>query len=419
MVRFIHLSDLHLGVRHAMLQPNTKKFKVGRDSFVNWFNKITLDNFRRAVEYAGEKGIDLILVAGDIFDSADSSLAFSGKLSGVLEEAVDHGISTIFIAGNHDANIRRRLSISLSLFTRRISRDIRYFDVMWTGDLERGIKGEPVILNLSKGDLDVVPLPYIHPAKDWKGKMTVYIEKAAKVSKARYKVLLAHLEVAGIKYSERSRATPPTEAVRLEVVSKSDLRSNLYDYVALGHIHLMQLVSGNAYYSGSLNRIRFDEADDTKYFLDVELDGNRARVNPVEVDCVKMVRVDVSLDRDASQDKVLNEILGKTPNPEDSLVSIKPVILSEAVEKIDYGRWLNKAMEKLFEEGAAGVKILPAERLYVKASKPRVSSLGRRNVEEALKQYIEHEYRGLDEELRRRIYEKALEYLGGGGGYEA
>ena len=56
-----------------------------------------------------------------------------------------------------------------------------------------------------------------------------------------------------------------------------------YDYCALGHYHKYLRIAENAYYSGSTERLGFDDAGQEKGFLDVELDTQKIRFVPLKI----------------------------------------------------------------------------------------------------------------------------------------
>jgi len=405
LVRFLHLSDLHLGVRFPQVKVNTSILTGGSYDLMWKFNLITLRNLERAVEYAEEKGIKLLLIAGDIFDRVDNSLIFSEELSVLLERIVKNDMYAVFIAGNHDADRKGEKAASLSLFWRKVSKNIFYYNVLAEEDLLR----DPITLYIKELDVSIVPLPYILPMGDWRMYLNKYLFKAASQAEGRYKLMVGHLQVIGASFSNMYKSSIPEEAVKIDGVYLSDIPYHEFDYVALGHIHLMQRVSSeNVYYSGSLNRIRFDEAWDKKYFLDVEV-GGRLRVTPVEVEPVKMCYVKVDVDSGTSLDEVFEAVYGECSDVRESLVGIVIRVKEEMTS--DRVRYITDKLERqLFEDGVWGVKIR-VDRVYQRKM-DRVHPRGpETSIRELVSEYIGMRYRDLSKDERERLVQKVLEYM--------
>jgi len=116
-----------------------------------------------------------------------------------------------------------------------------------------------------------------------------------------------------------------------------------FDYAALGHIHLHQRIGDYpAYYSGSLNKLRFSEAEDDKYFLDVELDGGEPRVSRIPVEMLNMYFYRLELDRFSSPQEVVEHVLRGMESLEGAMVSLEGPGVSgggeEGVARLRLGR---------------------------------------------------------------------------------
>ena len=92
MFRILHTADWHLGqVFHG----------YDRD----YEHRVFLENLRRIIS---DRKIDALLIAGDIFDTANPSAAAQRRFFGFLADAhADHpNLQTVITAGNHDAGAR-------------------------------------------------------------------------------------------------------------------------------------------------------------------------------------------------------------------------------------------------------------------------------------------------------------------------
>lgn len=79
-------------------------------------------------------------------------------------------------------------------------------------------------------------------------------------------ILMAHLTVIGATGAENPEMTKYDPHLYPE-----DMEG--FDYVALGHIHIHQMVAANAYYAGSVDRNDFNEEGDEKGFIIASFEG--------------------------------------------------------------------------------------------------------------------------------------------------
>ncbi len=98
MLRLVQLSDVHLGARHLSLGERAADQRERQFAA-----------FGRAVEVALATPADLVLVAGDLFDSAVPSKAAVERAAGLLRKLVAAGIPIVLIPGASDAPGRASL----------------------------------------------------------------------------------------------------------------------------------------------------------------------------------------------------------------------------------------------------------------------------------------------------------------------
>ena len=129
-------------------------------------------------------------------------------------------------------------------------------------------------------------------------------------------VLAAHLHVAGAKLPGGHRSDEANEVV----LPPEDLTAD-WAYVALGHVHKPQALAGREQvrYSGSIERLRGDEAEDPKQVVLVEVgpDGRAGSPPPPPLDATPFLLVELAgpdlLDR-------LRQIQAACPEPDRTLV---------------------------------------------------------------------------------------------------
>ncbi len=91
MLRLLHLADVHLGARHADLGDRAAAQRERQ-----------FDAFRAAIDLALAENVDLVLVAGDLFDSNTQPRRTVERVAAELKRLAGGRIRTVIIPGTHD-----------------------------------------------------------------------------------------------------------------------------------------------------------------------------------------------------------------------------------------------------------------------------------------------------------------------------
>jgi len=268
-MRLLHVADLHAG--------KTLR-KVSRNPDLAY----ALDQI---VQFAKENSPNLLLLAGDIFDKANPDNESKELVFDFFLRLKDLGVEVVLVSGNHD-------SYDFMKSIKRLSKlaNVHIYD--------RPSREECVYLF---GDLAIACLPYpservlTSASEDSKLSYAELVSQfirylASKVRDSRHRVLLAHLFVAGSKYTRTEKEATITQHYAINPVSLTED----FDYVALGHIHRHQRVEGaptHAYYSGSLYQLDFSEAGNDKFFNFVILGEGVPKVEPIKLDLKNQLSV--------------------------------------------------------------------------------------------------------------------------------
>jgi exonuclease SbcD len=264
-MRLLHTSDWHLGRsfhREDLLQAQA--------SFVD-----------RLVETVRSERVDVVLVAGDVFDRALPSVDAVLVAHDALRRLAATGARTVVTSGNHDS--ARRLGFGAEL--------IDAAGVHLRTDV-RGV-GVPVLLEDRHGPVAVYGLPYLEPALCCDALGVPERSHAAVLAAAATRVrddlaarpagtrsvVLAHAFVTGGEACESERD------ISVGGVSGAPLSTfDGFDYVALGHLHGRQTLAEAVRYSGSPLPYSFSEEHHTKGMWLVDLDRTGvAAVAPVDL----------------------------------------------------------------------------------------------------------------------------------------
>ena len=240
-MRFFHISDLHLGKR-------VNEFSMINDQF---------DILEKIVLLAKDNRPDAVLIAGDVYDKSMPTVEAVQLLDRFLVRLNELGIMVFMISGNHDSAERVAFGAEL----------LKHSDI----HIVQSYRGQltPIALNDKHGKLNVWMLPYIKPAlvrrESEQQDIVTYTEAMAvalskiKIKTSERNVIVAHQFVTGAETSESEE---------LYIGGSENVDGSLFDlfdYVALGHLHRPQHIGRETLrYCGSPLKYSFSEANDQK-----------------------------------------------------------------------------------------------------------------------------------------------------------
>jgi len=275
-MRILHTSDWHIGHR-LYEQPRIKEHR----QFLNWL-----------LAKIKEQAVDVLLVSGDIFDTAlpssEATDLYYQFLFRLYRETHTHAVIT---AGNHDSPMRLAAP-------REFLRMGRIHVV--------GLASKPaecvITLPSENPSVAIAAVPYLSENELSHISFETEPERAERYRerlKAFYhqcvgymppglpKILMGHLFVQGGKMGNSERNIQIGGATAMQI---SDFPDDV-TYVALGHLHRPHAIGGASYpvqYAGSPLPLRFNEATYVKkvYLLDVPVSGD-AQVEEIEIPIFK------------------------------------------------------------------------------------------------------------------------------------
>ncbi len=232
-----------------------------------------------------EKAVDLVLVAGDVFDTYLPSAEAEEVFFRTVKKLAGEKRAVVIVSGNHDDGVRLAASSPLAgedgiyIFGNRPAS----FPVGGTRQVHAAEGGENyiVIQNGAGERVYINALPYPNEARfrEEKFEGTFAEQMAGWIARGdeNYRgdmphILLSHLFVAGGRTSESERDIDLGGA---RAVPVSCLPAE--GYVALGHLHKKQNIGENIRYSGSLLQYSFDEAPDKSVTL-LKTHGNEIAI---------------------------------------------------------------------------------------------------------------------------------------------
>ncbi|WP_034270006.1 exonuclease SbcCD subunit D [Haloechinothrix halophila] len=221
-------------------------------------------------DIVAEDGVDVVLVAGDVYDRAVPSAEAVRVAGRAFRRIRDAGALLVVTPGNHDSAVR------LGAFGEFTSSEGLYLRTTIDG------LAEPVLLDDEHGSVAFYGIPYLEPDParhsmgiDERGHTGVLGEAMRRINADRAtrdarSVVLAHAFVTGGAGSDSER---PIGVGGVEQVGASVFDGP--DYVALGHLHGPQTLSERLRYCGSPLAYSFSEASHRKsvWRLDLDADG--------------------------------------------------------------------------------------------------------------------------------------------------
>jgi exonuclease SbcD len=275
-MKVLHTSDWHLGQNFM-----GKSREDEHSLFFNWL-----------VDTIKKEDIDVLIVAGDIFDTGtppnyalEMYYNLLGKLSSIGR------IYIIITAGNHD-------SVSTLKAPKKLLESFNTYVIT------SGNEDENELIEIHKDD-DLVgvicAVPFLRDSvvrkamsgqssKDKEFSLNEGIKKhyndlqkcATKLTLGKDIPIIAtgHLTTVGSKLSDSERDIYIGGSLEIE----SNFFGSSFDYVALGHLHINQKVSSeNVRYSGSPIALSFSEASSVKRVNIITFDGKKSSIRVVDI----------------------------------------------------------------------------------------------------------------------------------------
>jgi len=247
-MKFIHLSDLHLGKR-------VNEFSMLEDQ------KYILTKIINIIDEEKPEGV---IIAGDVYDKSVPSAEAVELFDDFLVRLAKRSLKVFVISGNHDSAER------IAFGGRLMDKSGIYMSPVFSGKIE------PITLKDDFGDVNIYMLPFIKPSNVrsfyFENEINTYTDAVKtvienmKIDLSKRNILITHQFVTGAVRSE---------AEDISVGGTDNVDASVFegfDYVALGHIHRSQkCVSDYIRYSGTPLKYSFSEANDNKTVTVVEM----------------------------------------------------------------------------------------------------------------------------------------------------
>lgn len=218
-MRFVHVADVHLDT----------SFPGRSDGVRRRLREASREAFRAAVDLALREDVHALLVAGDLFDSERLSFATERFLLEEARRLGEHGITLVYATGNHDPGSREAGPRSLPWPPNvRVAADGTPRRIAITGHDGRTVGHVTAVGHATSGIRDDLSRRLPKPQGDLP------------------EVAVLHTQVHASAGSAEHHPYAPSE---LSYLTRAG-----YDYWALGHVHVRQVLAQDppVVYPGSL-----------------------------------------------------------------------------------------------------------------------------------------------------------------------
>jgi DNA repair protein SbcD/Mre11 len=278
MVRFAHISDVHLGGWKQQLMQD-----------------LNFQSFQKAIDICIEKKLDFVLIAGDLFDSAYPPIEILKETFGVFRKLNESKIPCFIIAGSHD------YSVSGKTFLDVLEKSGFCKNVFESEQID-----ESIILNPTLYQGTAI---YGYPGK----KSSLEIPELRKIkindSPGMFKILMLHTTI------DKAKGNLPIDSLETELIPEAD-------YYALGHLHI-DFQYQNFVYPGPIFPNNFQELEDLGYgsFYIVDTDSLES-LQKVELRVKDVISFNFNIKNAVTAtDKIISEL--ELSNLEDKIILLR------------------------------------------------------------------------------------------------
>ncbi|GAB6106263.1 metallophosphoesterase family protein [Fusibacter bizertensis] len=295
MIKLLHISDVHMNAGYSNRNEHIRtRLKEAMKTTLN-----------RAFQFAAKEGIDGIIIAGDFFDHEKISFEDENFVLEKFKNMLELGISIFYCSGNHDpmqtASFLKLLDMyeNFHLYeddqvscTECLGQDHTHYKVVSVGHKSKNEQRNLIKTFPRKNGNDI-----------WVG--------------------IAHASVPS--------ALTTTDKVSYMATSLSDIESLNYDYFAMGHIHIRQMLSPKIGYSGNLQGLNIKETGLKGGYL-VTISSGGTKIEPVNFNEILWEQISLEIHDDIVNLAQLQEWMIERVMP---IVSISPMPSKNIVVRIN------------------------------------------------------------------------------------
>lgn len=385
-MKLIHFADVHIGVEtYGSIDPETGLSTRVMDE---------LNALDKLIVFALENKADAVIFCGDAYKNREPSPTHQREFAKRIKKLSQSKIPTIIIVGNHDLPGSPGKANSVEIF-----------DTLNIENIYIASKPGVIRIETNSGELQVAVFPWLRrnalltreDSKNLNIEQVVarmqevmaakLTEMANEINPEQISIFAGHLAVSSAKLgTERNMMIGNEPAIMLSTIANP-----VYDYIALGHVHIGQVLSENppVVYSGSLERLDFGDENTDKGFYMVEINRDGSRKDVVysfhSIEGRRFSTVDVELPEDAADptEIVLKTIDENIDKIKDAIVRMRIDLPANLANNLREGEII-KALK-----GAYNISIIKNVR-HVTRGRAQGMITGSMSPLDALKKYLEN-----------------------------
>lgn len=245
-MKIIHCADLHLNSKmetHFDLAKSVSR------------KKEILNTFVKMVDFASQNEVEVVIFAGDVFDSSKITKETINTFLKTIEH--NRNITFLYLSGNHDEKV---------VFGDDIPNNLKFFNDYWT---------KYSFNNVVISGLELTKANYIVASND------------LDLEENNINIVVLHGQLVNFN---------PTNHNEINI---KEYKNKNIDYLALGHIHSYKLETldsrGVFCYSGTLEGRGFDETGEKGFSL-IEIKGNKltSKFIPFNNRTIEILKIDIT-----------------------------------------------------------------------------------------------------------------------------
>lgn len=337
-MKFIHFADAHLDSPFRGLS-----FLPSKE-----FNKIhnaANQSLEKIVDLAVEKQVDLVLIAGDTFDSSKASPNSQLFFAKEIKKLTDAKIQVVMIFGNHDHMNEGDLLIEKS----------PYFKLLGTNE-----NIEKASFETKAGfKYDVVGFSYLnnHIEED--------MIKNFPIKSSNFTFGLMHAQE---KSSSGKNVYAP--------YTSQEIKNLNYDYFALGHIHKRQIISEHplVVYPGNIQGRHINELGEKGCYLgEVDEKNKNVKISFLKTAPITWQEAKIEIKQEVTKNELQNLILETLYPAETTYYSLKVIgaqnLTDEEMELLnDSSFWLSISLQLAYGSQLVDVRFESNDRLQLNSN---------------------------------------------------
>lgn len=289
------IADIHIGIK-----------SYGKIDPVTHFNTRELHglgNFMKVIDYCIDNSIKVLVIAGDTYHAAVSSPTLQAEVNKIIKHATDNDIRCLILDGNHDVG---KLDTACSA--------LKPLDTFSVDNVIHTKDFKDVRITIDNESIRFIFLPTYHTNDDIKAIMDSIEYDGTPI------ICIGHMTVQGAALNDWLVGENESY-VDLNCFKKDGIKA-----VILGHLHKPQELCASPYifYTGSLQRLDFNEELQPKGFTILDISNDELKHEFHELDSQRFLTVKIDMN-DIGNKTVKDYVLSKInmKKAQDSIVRIQ------------------------------------------------------------------------------------------------